>query len=119
MASESSDLKAVENYLKFHKISTLDQIKKEIVENPKMDPDLAQKVEKAALEAEKLQSIGKERLANHASQLDQAGRDRLIKMLQQVETILKQDQTMKVMSQIPLCFKKMTIHSKTNNNRRT
>ena len=71
----------------------IDQIKKEIVENPKIDPDLAQKVEKAALEAEKLQSIGKERLANHASQLDQAGRDRLIKMLQQVETILKQNQT--------------------------
>ena len=71
----------------------IDQIKKEIVENPKIDPDLARKVEKAALEAEKLQSIGKERLANHASQLDQAGRDRLIKMLQQVETILKQNQT--------------------------
>src|SRR3954453_2738943 len=71
----------------------IDQIKKEIVENPKIDSDLARKVEKAALEAEKLQSIGKERLANHASQLDQAGRDRLMKMLQQVETILKQNQT--------------------------
>ena len=71
----------------------INQIREEIVENPKIDPDLAQKVEKAALEAEKLQSIGKERLANHASQLDQAGRDRLIKMLQQVETILKQNQT--------------------------
>ena len=121
------------------------QIREEIVKNPKIDRDLTQKIEKAAQEAEKLQTIGKERLvnellknayqlkesakqvgeqiqtesdtkiilqkvqdlltnnknvsaetartieksANQASQLDQAGRDRLIKMLQQVDTNLK------------------------------
>ena len=127
----------------------INQIREEIVKNPKIDRDLTQKIEKAAQEAEKLQSIGKERLvnellkdasllkestkqvreqiqtesdtkkilqkvqdlltnnknisaetarnieklANQASQLDQTGRDRLIKMLQQVDTILKQNQT--------------------------
>ncbi len=40
----------------------INQIREEIIKNPKMDHDLTQKIEKAAQEAEKLQSIGKERL---------------------------------------------------------
>ncbi|MCQ6277127.1 hypothetical protein JMM81_19820 [Bacillus sp. V3B] len=38
------------------------QVREEIIKNPKIDRELAQKIEKAAQEAEKLQSIGKERL---------------------------------------------------------
>ncbi len=40
----------------------IQQIKEVIIKNPNIDRDLAQKVEKAVSEAEKLQSIGKDRL---------------------------------------------------------
>ncbi|MEJ9367412.1 hypothetical protein [Schinkia azotoformans] len=40
----------------------IEKVRAEIVKNPAVDRELAQKVEKAAYEAEKLQSIGKERL---------------------------------------------------------
>ncbi|MBU8881172.1 hypothetical protein BGM26_19805, partial [Bacillus sp. FJAT-29790] len=40
----------------------IQQIKEEIVHNPKIDRELSQKIEKATVEAEKLQSIGKDRL---------------------------------------------------------
>ncbi|MBY0123476.1 hypothetical protein [Bacillus sp. S/N-304-OC-R1] len=40
----------------------IQQIKEEIIKNPKMDRKLAQKVEKAATEAEKLQTVGRDRL---------------------------------------------------------
>jgi arginine repressor len=36
MVSEKTDLEAVKNYLKLHKISTLDQIKKELFTNSTM-----------------------------------------------------------------------------------
>ncbi|MFE8696489.1 hypothetical protein ACFYKT_09090 [Cytobacillus sp. FJAT-53684] len=156
----------------------IQQIREDIIKNPKIDRESAQKIEKAALEAEKLQSIGKdrliqalknaeaqllkieqqpdqskaqqqpaavellkqdaqqvrefiqqvraqaqaepdinkilqkvqdqiinnkridpelvrdiERLAKQATQLDQAGRERLTKILEQVEALLKQNET--------------------------
>ncbi|WP_458411842.1 hypothetical protein ACNQFZ_13390 [Schinkia sp. CFF1] len=40
----------------------IEKVRSEIVNNPAIDRELAQKIEKAAYEAEKLQSIGKERL---------------------------------------------------------
>jgi hypothetical protein len=56
----------------------LQKIQEQIINNKKIDPEIIRNIE---------------RLANQANQLDQAGRERLTKMLQQVETILKQHTT--------------------------
>ena len=58
----------------------INQIREEIVKNPKIDRDLTQKIEKAASEAEKLQSIGKERLV----QVLKGAEEQLLKKEQQI-----------------------------------
>ena len=57
----------------------INQIREEIVKNPKIDRDITQKIEKAAQEAEKLQSIGKERLV----QVLKGAEEQLLKKEQQ------------------------------------
>ncbi|MFO1444409.1 hypothetical protein KDN24_14615 [Bacillus sp. Bva_UNVM-123] len=59
----------------------LQKVQEHIVNNKNIDPEVSRNIE---------------RLANQANQLDQAGRERLIKMLQQVESALKQNAQAKI-----------------------
>ncbi len=54
----------------------LQKVQEQIVNNKNLDPEVSRNIE---------------RLVNQANQLDQAGRERLIKMLQQVEALIKQN----------------------------
>lgn len=63
----------------------IEKVRAEIVKNPAIDRELAQKVEKAAFEAEKLQSIGKERLTQALNQAENG--------LKQIEAHQQQQQT--------------------------
>lgn len=55
----------------------LQKVQEQIINNKNLDPEVTRNIE---------------RLANQANQLDQAGRERIIKMLQQVEEALKQSE---------------------------
>lgn len=69
----------------------VDQIKEEIVKNPKLDRELAQKIEKAAQEAQKLNMIGKERL-------DQALKSAEEQLIQKESRTVQSSETPKVVS---------------------
>lgn len=56
----------------------LQKVQEQIINNKNLDPEVSRNIE---------------RLVNQANQLDQAGHERLIKMLQQVEAALKQNES--------------------------
>ncbi|WP_102344853.1 hypothetical protein [Bacillus sp. Marseille-P3661] len=58
----------------------VEKIREEVVKNPKLDREMAQKIEKALSEAEKLQTIGKERLV----QALKSAEEQLVKKEQQL-----------------------------------
>ncbi|MDZ5471945.1 hypothetical protein SM124_09315 [Bacillus sp. 31A1R] len=79
--------KAIENEPDLQK--AIAKVKEEIVNNPKIDRELAGKIEKVSLEAEKLQTIGKERLV----QALKTAEEQLVKKEQQVSQPLPSAET--------------------------